>query len=160
MATTHEIEAGRRIDLAREVVGLGRSDRRARLVEQTGGPPQRIDGLTVGAPELTGDAPHDGEMHPDGDELLYLISGAVTLTLELADGDRLVDLARATRWSCRRACGTRSPCGNQDGSSTSPLDRTATPAHSPAPPEIRRPPRSSIAPGSHRSRASGRPPCS
>jgi mannose-6-phosphate isomerase-like protein (cupin superfamily) len=31
-------------------------------------------------------------MHPDGDELLYLISGAVTLTLELADGDRLVDL--------------------------------------------------------------------
>jgi mannose-6-phosphate isomerase-like protein (cupin superfamily) len=92
MATTHEIEAGRRIDLAREVVGLGRSDRRARLVEQTGGPPQRIDGLTVGAPELTGDAPHDGEMHPDGDELLYLISGAVTLTLELADGDRLVDL--------------------------------------------------------------------
>jgi mannose-6-phosphate isomerase-like protein (cupin superfamily) len=92
MATTHEIEAGRRIDLAREVVGLGRSDRRARLVEQTGGPPQRIDGLTVGAPELTGDAPHDGEMHPDGDELLYLISGAVTLTLELADGDHLVDL--------------------------------------------------------------------
>jgi mannose-6-phosphate isomerase-like protein (cupin superfamily) len=92
MATTHEIEAGRRIDLAREVVGLGRSDRRARLVEQTGGPPQRIDGLTVGAPELTGDAPHDGEMHPDGDELLYLISGAVTLILELADGDRLVDL--------------------------------------------------------------------
>jgi mannose-6-phosphate isomerase-like protein (cupin superfamily) len=92
MATTHEIEGGRRIDLAREVVGLGRSDRRARLVEQTGGPPQRIDGLTVGAPELTGDAPHDGEMHPDGDELLYLISGAVTLTLELADGDRLVDL--------------------------------------------------------------------
>jgi mannose-6-phosphate isomerase-like protein (cupin superfamily) len=92
MATTHEIEAGRRIDLAREVVGLGRSDRRARLVEQTGGPPQRIDELTVGAPELTGDAPHDGEMHPDGDELLYLISGAVTLILELADGDRLVDL--------------------------------------------------------------------
>jgi mannose-6-phosphate isomerase-like protein (cupin superfamily) len=92
MATTHEIEAGRRIDLAREVVGLGRSDRWARLLEQTGGPPQRIDGLTVGAPELTGDAPHDGEMHPDGDELLYLISGAVTLTLELADGDRLVDL--------------------------------------------------------------------
>ena len=92
MATTHEIQAGRRIDLAREVVGFDRSDRRARLVEQRGGPPQRIDGFTVGAPELTGDAPHDGEMHPDGDELLYLISGAVTVTLELAGGDRLVDL--------------------------------------------------------------------
>lgn len=92
MATTHEIELGRRIDLGREVVGLGRSDRRARLVEQPGGPPQRIDGLTVGAPELTGDAPHDGEMHPDGDELLFLVSGAVTLKLELPEGDRLLEL--------------------------------------------------------------------
>ena len=90
--TTHEIQPGRRIDLAREVVGFGRSDRLAVLVEQTAGPPNRIDGFTVGAPELTGDAPHDGEMHPDGDELLYLISGAVTVTLELADGDCRVEL--------------------------------------------------------------------
>src|SRR5436190_11258570 len=92
MTTTHEIQPGRVIDLGSEVVGLDRSDRQARLVEQRGGPPQRIDGFTVGAPELTGDSPHDGEMHPDGDELLYLISGAATVTLELADGDRLVDL--------------------------------------------------------------------
>jgi mannose-6-phosphate isomerase-like protein (cupin superfamily) len=92
MATTSEIQPGRRINLAREVVGFDRSDRRARLVEQTGRGPQRIDGFTVGAPELTGDAPHDGEMHPDGDELLFLISGAITITLELTDGDRLVDL--------------------------------------------------------------------
>jgi len=92
MATTQEIQPGRRIDLAREVVGFGAPDRLARLVEQKGGPPRRIDGFTVGAPELTGDSPHDGEMHPDGDELLYLISGAVTVTLELANGDCLVDL--------------------------------------------------------------------
>ena len=51
MTTTHKIQPGRRIDLAREVVGLDGSDRLARLVEQTGGPPQRIDGFTVGAPE-------------------------------------------------------------------------------------------------------------
>jgi mannose-6-phosphate isomerase-like protein (cupin superfamily) len=92
MATTEEIEPGRRIDLAREVIGLSRGDRRARLVAQPGGPPQRIDGVTVGAPELTGDAPHDGEVHPDGDEVLFLVSGAVTLKLELPEGDRLVDL--------------------------------------------------------------------
>jgi mannose-6-phosphate isomerase-like protein (cupin superfamily) len=92
MTTTHEIRPGRPIDLTREVVGLDGSNRLARLVEQTGGPPQRIDGFTIGAPWITGDAPHDGEMHPDGDELLYLISGAVTVTLELTDGDRLVDL--------------------------------------------------------------------
>ena len=92
MTTTHEIEPGRRIDLAREVVGFSGSDPLARLVEQPGGPPKRIDGFTVGAPDITGDAPHDGEVHPDGDELLYLVSGAVTVTLELADGNRLVDL--------------------------------------------------------------------
>ncbi len=93
MAATHEIQPGRLIDLAEEVVGLDGSDRLARVVEQQPGQaPQRIDGLTIGAPRITGDAPHDGEMHPDGDELLYLISGAVTVALELPDGDRLVDL--------------------------------------------------------------------
>jgi len=51
-----------------------------------------MDGFTVAASALTGDAPHGGEVHPDGDELLYLISGAVTVTLELGDGDRLVHL--------------------------------------------------------------------
>jgi mannose-6-phosphate isomerase-like protein (cupin superfamily) len=92
MATTEEIRPGRRIDLTREVVGLDRSDRLARVVKQTGGPPQRIDGVTIGAPRLVGDAPHRGEMHPDGDELLYLITGAVTVRLELASGDVSVEL--------------------------------------------------------------------
>src|SRR3954447_17436790 len=92
MATTHEIEPGRRIDLASEVVGLDRADRRARLVDQTGRGPQRIDGFTAGAPELTSDAPHNGEVHPDGDELLYMVSGAVSVRLELPEGDRTVDL--------------------------------------------------------------------
>jgi mannose-6-phosphate isomerase-like protein (cupin superfamily) len=94
MGTTHEIEPGQKIDLSCEVVGIDRSDRRARLVEQQNGrPPQRIDGFTVGAPMLTGDAPHSGEMHPDGDELLYLVSGAVTVRLELPGGDRTIELA-------------------------------------------------------------------
>jgi len=93
MATTHEIEPGRRIDLGGEVIGFDRADRRARLVEQEPGrPPKRIDGFTVGAPELMGDSPHDGEMHPDGDELLYLVSGAASLRLELPDGDKTVEL--------------------------------------------------------------------
>jgi hypothetical protein len=32
------------------------------------------------------DPPHRGEMHPDGDELLYLVSGSVEIVLE--DDDR------------------------------------------------------------------------
>jgi mannose-6-phosphate isomerase-like protein (cupin superfamily) len=65
---------------------------RAFAVLSPGGPPQRIDGMTIGAARIDGDPPHDGEMHPDGDELLYLLSGAVTVTLELADGKRAVEL--------------------------------------------------------------------
>lgn len=92
MATTHEIQPGERIDLTSQVLGFDAS-RRACLVEQVPGrPPQRIDGFTVGAPIITRDAPHDGEVHPDGDELLYLASGAVTLLLELEDGHKTVEL--------------------------------------------------------------------
>lgn len=92
MTTTQAIEPGRRIDLGREVVGLA-VDRRAVLVDQhPGRPPNRIDGFTVGAPELTGDAPHDGEVHPDGDEVLFLVSGAVSVRLELPGGERMVEL--------------------------------------------------------------------
>jgi hypothetical protein len=38
--------------------------------EQKPGPPERVDGLTVGIVTLTHDAPHNGEVHPDGDEIL------------------------------------------------------------------------------------------
>ena len=94
MTTTQEIPPGRRIDLSQEVVGFDRTDRRARVVEQVPGrPPKRIDGMSIGAPELVvGDPPHDGEMHPDGDELLVLVSGAVTVTLELPAGSTDVEL--------------------------------------------------------------------
>jgi quercetin dioxygenase-like cupin family protein len=44
--------------------------------------PVRVDGLSVGAPRMTRSAPHRGEMHPDGDELLYLISGRIDVILE------------------------------------------------------------------------------
>jgi mannose-6-phosphate isomerase-like protein (cupin superfamily) len=94
MATTNEIQPGQRIDLTREVVGIDRRTRQAALVEQVPGrAPQRIDGLTIGAPQITSDAPHDGEVHPDGDEVLYLISGAMSVRLELPDGHHHIDLA-------------------------------------------------------------------
>ena len=63
-------------DPSETVVGLHR-DGAARPLPEAPGPPQRIDGFTVGAPRMTRPAPHNGEMHPDGDELLFLVSGAV-----------------------------------------------------------------------------------
>jgi mannose-6-phosphate isomerase-like protein (cupin superfamily) len=50
------------------------------------GPPRRIDGYQIGAiTNLDGPGPHGGEVHPDGDELLYVVSGTMELILD--DGD-------------------------------------------------------------------------
>ena len=55
-------------------------------VVPTGGGPVRVDGLTVGVvPHMDRPPPHRGELHPDGDELLYLVSGRVEVVLD--DGD-------------------------------------------------------------------------
>ena len=48
------------------------------------GPPERIDGMTLGIQTVAHDAPHGGEVHPDGDEILYVASGRVRVTLESA----------------------------------------------------------------------------
>ena len=90
MGTRREIPTGQPFDLSAETVGLEASSGRAWLMDWPGGGPPRIDGFTVGAPALTPgrEPPHAGEMHPDADELLYLVSGRIRVRLELADGDR------------------------------------------------------------------------
>jgi len=80
------------LDLCRGTVGLypdGSSDYAA----NEPGPPRRVAGLLAGSPTMSRSAPHGGEMHPDGDELLYLISGAISVELELEDGTQTVVLA-------------------------------------------------------------------
>jgi mannose-6-phosphate isomerase-like protein (cupin superfamily) len=51
------------------------------------GPPKRIDGYSIGVvPNIEGPGPHNGEMHPDGDEFLYVVSGTMELIVD--DGDQ------------------------------------------------------------------------
>ena len=52
------------------------------------GPPERIAGMTMGIITMEHDAPHGGEVHPDGDEILYVISGRLRIT-----GDSAPDMA-------------------------------------------------------------------
>src|SRR5580700_11265708 len=81
------VAAGRRrvsrvpFQFAGQVAALYRDGSSAVLPVGPDGP-VRVDGLSVGAPRMTRSAPHRGEMHPDGDELLYLISGRVEVILE------------------------------------------------------------------------------
>ena len=59
-------------------------------VVPTEGRPVRVDGYTVGVvPHMEHPPPHRGEMHPDGDELLYFVSGRVRVVLDDGDQDRV-----------------------------------------------------------------------
>src|SRR5258708_16306960 len=68
------------------------------------GPPDRIAGVTIGFVSVTKDAPHKGEGHPDGDEILYVISGRLHVIGE-SEPNKVIDLgpgaaciARTSGW--------------------------------------------------------------
>ena len=86
-----------RFNPSTHTVGLSR-ELTASLVPARPDPPIPVSGVTVGVATMTENSPHGGEMHPDGDEVLFLMSGRVTVTLEtdpiekleMAPGDGLV----------------------------------------------------------------------
>lgn len=48
-------------------------------------PFDRFSGFTFTPFSMSQDAPHGGEMHPDGDEIVYIFSGKIEVTLELEE---------------------------------------------------------------------------
>jgi len=79
------------LNLSHSLLGLKR-DGRASLVPWKSGPPLRIDGFVIGTPFMTSPAPHGGEMHPDADEVLFLISGRIDVVLEDGGADTVVEV--------------------------------------------------------------------
>ena len=61
-----------------------RNDWSVRQRARKPGPPERIDGMTVGVVSMTVDerSPHNGEMHPDGDEILLITAGKVRISYD------------------------------------------------------------------------------
>jgi mannose-6-phosphate isomerase-like protein (cupin superfamily) len=90
--TTKEIPNGVAFELSAHIIGLERQTGRAVLVERTGDRPWRIDGYTIESSVLGGPPRHNGEMHPDADEFLYLASGRIRVRLELEEGDHEVEM--------------------------------------------------------------------
>ena len=86
------IPVGEPFDPSTQVVGLEKSTGDAHFMAWTDAGPPRIDGYTVSAPMILQDPPHAGEMHPDGDELLYVVSGRFHVTLELDAEHRELEL--------------------------------------------------------------------
>lgn len=73
-----------KIDLTRFSFALGH-DRSVQTVELKPGPPVRPDGVSIGVVDVTGDPPHGGEMHPDGDEILLVLSGVLEVRMDEAE---------------------------------------------------------------------------
>ncbi len=70
-----------------------------RFAPRLPGPPPRVDGYLLALTDLEHSPAHLGERHPDGDELIYLVSGDVTVVIEapgaeehhsLCPGDALI----------------------------------------------------------------------
>jgi len=73
-----------KFDPAAFAVGLSH-EFAADLVADRPDPQIPVDGATFGIATMSENSPHDGERHPDGDEVLYLISGKVRVVF--VDGD-------------------------------------------------------------------------
>lgn len=78
------------------VAHLGR-DGGIELAATRPGPPVRIDGYSIGVVTVTpGPGPHLGEMHPDGDEFLYVVDGSIDVIVDDGDEDQLGVESRST----------------------------------------------------------------
>ena len=77
------------VDLASSVLDV-RSDFSISARELTPGKPQRVEGITIGYVESTHGFPHNGEVHPDGDEILILLSGCLRVSADNLDDDVII----------------------------------------------------------------------
>jgi hypothetical protein len=117
----HPSGLGAAVDLAASFVHLA-ADGSAHPVTGSGRAHPNLAGVVIGAPIMTQDAPHGGESHPDGDELLNVISGHLQVSL-----DQATEVREGCRSSFPRRPGIASTSPSRPISSTSPLDPTAGP---------------------------------
>ena len=75
-----------RFDPECQTVAVGR-DLVVELTAAKEDPPAVVNGMTIGIARMSRNSPHGGEMHPDGDEVLYLISGRARVVFEIAEFD-------------------------------------------------------------------------
>ena len=78
-------------DPVTHVIGMSHRLQATTLPEQPD-PPLPVDGMTIGVVTMAENSPHGGEMHPDGDEVLYLISGRANVVF-LDDPDDDIELS-------------------------------------------------------------------
>lgn len=69
------MERARKVDLSGAVIGIDRELNAGVQALSGHDPDEEVDGMTLGVARMSESAPHGGERHPDGDEILYIIEG-------------------------------------------------------------------------------------
>ena len=82
------MEQTKRFDLKRQNVTLSR-ELAATVIAASHGPHPAVDGYLIGIASMSKPPPHNGERHPDGDEVLYVISGRIEVLLETEPAQRV-----------------------------------------------------------------------
>ena len=77
-------------DPSEHTIGLNCDFAASKMLERPD-PPVPFSGVTFGVATMSENSPHGGEMHADGDEILYLISGRVKVVF-LDDDEEDVDV--------------------------------------------------------------------
>lgn len=75
-----------KFDPRTHTIGLDHDLRASKIPEQPD-PPVPVDGITFGVAAMSENSPHGGEMHPDGDEVLYLVAGRARVVFLDTDDD-------------------------------------------------------------------------
>ncbi len=78
------------IDFANAAVGVLPTGAMEPVMRGMGTP--RLDGFTLGVWETDRPAPHGGEMHPDGEEFLFVLAGAVRISFDQDGRSESVDI--------------------------------------------------------------------
>ena len=102
MKTEFDQSVVRRLDVAQDMVDIA-ADFSMTVRTRQAGPPERVAAMTVGIVDMTENAPHGGELHPDGDEFLHVISGKVRITADRLDEPVILGagescIVRANEW--------------------------------------------------------------
>ena len=75
------------VDPARTLFAISRDLKIDPRVIREGEHDPGIDGMTLGIVTMATDAPHGGEVHHDGDEILYVISGKIRVHADSMPAD-------------------------------------------------------------------------
>ena len=83
------------VDLSTQTLSIDKQQT-VSIQQVTDGPPVTTDGINIGLATMEQSPPHNGERHNDGDEIIIVLSGKVSVTSDSNSDSQLVMVAGDT----------------------------------------------------------------